>query len=98
MMHHTAESAPKQLHACGGSFHDSYLSKQKAGSPACFLTPNVWQDSFVCKLKLAACIVQSPQAWNVQAGSIQFLSGQGFDFNKMIKQGIPFLQASLRDR
>ncbi len=31
MMHHTAESAPKQLHACGGSFHDSYLSKQKAG-------------------------------------------------------------------
>jgi CAF1 family ribonuclease len=33
-----------------------------------------------------------------QASSLQFLAEQGFDFNKMINDGIPSLPAAVRDR
>ncbi len=33
-----------------------------------------------------------------QAGSLEFLANQGFDFNKFIYEGVPLLRASDRDR
>lgn len=33
-----------------------------------------------------------------QAGSLDFLAGQGFDFNKFVYEGIPFMRAADRDR
>lgn len=34
----------------------------------------------------------------LQAGSLEFLANQGFDFNKFIYEGVPLLRASDRDR
>ncbi len=34
----------------------------------------------------------------MQAGSLEFLAGQGFDFNKFVYEGIPFMRAVDRDR
>ncbi len=34
----------------------------------------------------------------MQAGSLDFLASQGFDFNKFIYEGVPLLRASDRDR
>lgn len=34
----------------------------------------------------------------MQAGSLDFLANQGFDFNKFIYEGVPLLRASDRDR
>ena len=34
----------------------------------------------------------------LQAGSLEFLAGQGFDFNKFVYEGIPFMRAADRDR
>ena len=34
----------------------------------------------------------------LQAGSLDFLASQGFDFNKFIYEGVPLLRASDRDR
>ena len=34
---------------------------------------------------------------HLQAGSLQFLADQGFDFNKCIRQGISSMPATLRD-
>lgn len=35
---------------------------------------------------------------HMQAGSLEFLAGQGFDFNKWIYQGVPFMPADWRKR
>ena len=37
-------------------------------------------------------------AINLQAGSLEFLANQGFDFNKFVYEGVPLLRASDRDR
>lgn len=34
----------------------------------------------------------------MQAGSLEFLAGQGFDFNKWIYHGVPFMPAEWRDK
>lgn len=34
----------------------------------------------------------------MQAGSLEFLANQGFDFNKFVYEGVPLLRASDRDR
>ena len=34
----------------------------------------------------------------VQAGSMDFLASQGFDFNKWVHSGVPFMRLSERDR
>ena len=34
----------------------------------------------------------------LQAGSLEFLANQGFDFNKFVYEGVPLLRASDRDR
>ena len=36
--------------------------------------------------------------FTVQTSSIDFLVGQGFDFNKLFKEGISYLRASDEDR
>lgn len=40
----------------------------------------------------------SERAFWSQAGSLEFLASQGFDFNKFIYEGVPLLRASDRDR
>ena len=37
-------------------------------------------------------------AHTLQAGSMDFLASQGFDFNKWVHQGIPFMRITERDR
>ncbi len=34
----------------------------------------------------------------LQAGSLDFLASQGFDFNKFVYEGIPFMSVAERDR
>ena len=39
-----------------------------------------------------------PHHLPLQAGSLEFLAGQGFNFNKWIYDGVPFMPAEWRDR
>ena len=41
---------------------------------------------------------QRRSAVRLQAGSLEFLANQGFDFNKFVYEGVPLLRASDRDR